>query len=215
MIISLTEPGNYLLLKRLLRCIMRNEANSALWSSFKQGNWDAYASLYNNYYGPLNNYGYKFTSNSKLIEDAIHDLFVRLWITRSNLGDPASVKNYLYKSLRNTLIRKIKTEEKYTGIDTEDYPSGFEVSYNSQADLAIEEKEFSGKVKNIINSLPPRQKEIINLRFYEGLSYDEIADIMGIGINSAYKLLYKALENLQQTLGPSALLCLLTGFTHF
>ena len=194
---------------------MRNEANFALWNSFKQGDWEAYTSLYNDYYSLLNNYGYKFTRNSNLIEDAIHDLFVRLWTTRSNLGEPASVKNYLYKSLRNTLIRKIKNEEKYTGIDSEEYPLGFEVSYNNQADLAIEEKDFREKVKAVINTLPPRQKEIIYLRFYEGLSYDEIADIMSIGINSAYKMLYKALENLQQTLGPSQLLSVLLGFQYF
>lgn len=194
---------------------MRNEANSALWNSFKQGSWEAYTSLYNDYYGALNNYGYKFTRNSNLIEDAIHDLFVRLWTTRTNLGEPASIKNYLYKSLRNTLIRKIKNEEKYTGIDADEYPLGFEVSYNNQADLAIEEKEFREKVKAVINTLPPRQKEIIYLRFYEGLSYDEIADIMSIGINSAYKMLYKALENLQQTLGPSQLLSILLGFQYF
>jgi RNA polymerase sigma factor (sigma-70 family) len=194
---------------------MRNEANSALWNSFKQGNWNAYTSLYNDYYNLLNNYGYKFTRNSNLIEDAIHDLFVRLWTTRSNLGNPASIKNYLYKSLRNTLIRKIKAEEKYTGIDTEEYPFGFEVTYINQAGLAIEEKEFREKVKAVINTLPPRQKEIIYLRFYEGLPYDEIADIMSISINSAYKLLYKALENLQQTLGPSLLPGLLFCFGYF
>ena len=195
---------------------MRNEGNAALWNSFKQGNWDAYTRLYNDYYSLLNNYGYKFTRNSNLIEDAIHDLFVRLWTTRSNLGNPDSVKNYLYKSLRNTLLRKIKTEEKYAGIGTEEYPSGFEVSYNDKAGLALEEKEFRQKVKAIINTLPPRQKEIIYLRFYEELSYDEIADIMSITVSSAYKLLYKALENLQQTLGSppllSVLLCLCSFF---
>jgi len=194
---------------------MRNEANFTIWQSFKQGDWEAYTRLYHDYYSLLNNYGYKFTRSSNLIEDAIHDLFVRLWSTRSNLGNPVSIKNYLYKSLRNTLLRKIKTEEKYTGIDSAEYPSGFEVSYTNQAGLAIEEKEFREKVKTIINALPPRQKEIIYLRFYEGLSYEEIADIMSISINSTYKLLYKALENLQQTLGPSALLAVLCCLDYF
>jgi len=194
---------------------MRNEADSALWNSFKQGNWDAYASLYNEHYSLLNNYGYKFTRDKNLIEDAIHDLFVRLWTSRANLGEPVSVKNYLYKSLRNTLIRKLQTEVKYTGIGTEEYPLGFEVSFSNDSSLAIEEKEFREKVKAVIESLPARQKEIIYLRFYEGLSYDEIADIMSISINSAYKMLYKALDNLQQTLGTSPLLGLLCCLEYF
>jgi len=194
---------------------MRSDADPSTWDLFKQGNWNAYTSLYHNYYSQLNNYGYKFTRNNNLIEDAIHDLFVRLWTSRANLGNPASVKNYLFKSLRNTLLRKIKSEGKYTGLDTEDYPFGFDVSYAHQPGAGIEEKQFSEQVRAVINALPPRQKEIIYLRFYEGLSYDEIADVMSISTNSAYKLLYKALENLQQAIGPSQLLTLLLCLKHF
>jgi DNA-directed RNA polymerase specialized sigma24 family protein len=89
--------------------------------------------LYNEYYRTQNNYGYKFTRNGTLIEDAIHDLFVRLWTSRENLGTPVSVKNYLYKSLLNTLMRKIQSENKYTAIADTDYPSVFEVIYPGNA----------------------------------------------------------------------------------
>lgn len=194
---------------------MRNEANAKLWHAFKQGSWEAYTRLYNEYYAVLNNYGYKFTRNSTLIEDAIHDLFVRLWTSRENLGIPVSIKNYLYKSLRNTLIRKIQSENKFTAMHGSDYPSGFEVLYTGTAGAGIEEKQFREKVQGIINTLPARQKEIIYLRFYEGLSYEEIADIMSIGISSAYKLLYKALENLQHIMGPTQLLAILSCFKYF
>jgi RNA polymerase sigma factor (sigma-70 family) len=197
---------------------MNSESGVALWDSFKQGNWFAYTSLYNDHFRALSNYGYKFTRDTNLIEDAIHDLFVRLWTTRDNLSTPASVRNYLYKSLRNILLRKMKTQGKFTGIDTAEYPCGFEVTYNNHFLSAIEDRELQSRIKNVINTLPPRQREIIFLRFYEGLSYEEIADIMGIGINSTYKLLYKALHNLQQTLGSSSLLSLLLSlksFNHF
>ena len=193
---------------------MRNEANAAVWHSFKEGNWEAYTILYNNYYSLLNNYGYKFTHNSNLIEDAIHDLFVRLWTSRNNLGDPVSVKNYLLKSLRHTLLRKIKSEGKYTAAAAAEYPFGFEVTFSKETGTMLEEKEFRQKVKAVVNALPPRQKEIIYLRFYEEFPYDEIADIMNISIGSAYKLLYKALESLQQAFDPSTLLGML-GLLYF
>jgi RNA polymerase sigma factor (sigma-70 family) len=189
---------------------MSSESNFALWDAFKQGNWYAYTSLYNDHFRALNNYGYKFTKDTNLIEDAIHDLFVRLWTTRENLGTPVSVKNYLYKSLRNILLRKMKTQGKFTGIE-EEYPLGFQVTWNH---AAIEDRELQARVKNIIDTLPARQREIIYLRFYEGLSYEEIADIMEIGINSTYKLLYKALHNLQHTLGSASLLSLFLSLKH-
>jgi DNA-directed RNA polymerase specialized sigma24 family protein len=101
---------------------MRNEENFSLWQAFQRGNRDAYRSFYNDYFGMLNNYGSKFSNNRELIEDAIHDLFVRLWTSREQLSTPPSIKNYLLKSLRNTLLRKMKKEEKYIGIDGQTYP---------------------------------------------------------------------------------------------
>jgi RNA polymerase sigma factor (sigma-70 family) len=194
---------------------MNIENHFNTWRAFKNGDWEAYTSLYNDYFKLLNNYGYKFTKDINLIEDAIHDLFVRLWTTRNNLGDPASVKNYLYKSLRNTILRKMQAGEKFSVIDADAYPSGFEVSYSNEPVSSIEERELQATIKNIINTLPPRQQEIIYLRFYEDLSYEEIADIMSININSTYKLLYKALQNLQQIPGTSLLLSLSIPFKPF
>jgi DNA-directed RNA polymerase specialized sigma24 family protein len=81
-----------------------SDSHIVWWNAFKQGDWNAYTSLYEEFYKPLNNYGAKFTGDADLVQDAIHDLFVQLWTSRNNLGAPASVKNYLFKSLRTTGI---------------------------------------------------------------------------------------------------------------
>jgi len=193
---------------------MSNEDDLILWRSFVQDDWNAYSRLYDCYFGLLNNYGYKFTRDKELIADAVHDLFVRLWTTRERLSIPVSVKNYLFKSMRNILLRKMKREEKFTDIDGKEYPLSFSVSYGGETIKRMEDRELQAKVRAFIDTLPPRQQEIIYLRFYEGLSYEEIADIMSLSINSAYKLLYKALAKLQNTLGPSSLTALI-GFHLF
>lgn len=56
------------------------------------------------------------------------------------------------------------------------------------------------ELTHLIEDLPKRQKECIYLRFYEGMSYQEISDIMDIEIGSTYKLLYKAIEKLYENL---------------
>jgi len=189
---------------------MRNEGDLILWRSFTQGDWAAYSRLYDSYFGLLNNYGYKFTRETGLIEDAVHDLFVRLWTSRERLSNPASVKNYLFKSMRNILLRKMKREEKFTDIDGQEYPLSFSISYGNETIKRVEDRELQAKIRAFIDTLPARQQEIIFLRFYEGLSYEEIADVMSIGVNSAYKLLYKALDNLQDSFGASSLSILLS-----
>ena len=182
---------------------MAFDSDVDLWKSFKLGDWGAYEGLYKKYFGILNNYGYKFTTDNKLVEDAVHDLFVRLWTSRERLSDPKSVKNYLFKSMRNILLRKMKSEEKFTDIDGQEYPLSFSISYGTETFQRIEDQELRARIRFFIETLPARQQEIIFLRFYEELSYEEIAGVMSISINSAYKLLYKALDNLQNTFGTS------------
>jgi len=187
---------------------MSHSNNSVIWDSFKKGDWDAYTTLYNEHFALLNNYGYKFTRDVSLIEDSVHDLFVRLWATRQNLGNPVSVKHYLFKSLRHILLRKIQKKARFSERLNEDYYQ-FHVSHAQHPPAGIEDKELRHQLRGIIDNLPARQQEIVYLRFYEGLSYDEIADIMSISVNSTYKLLYKALNNLQASMGSSLMVSLL------
>jgi RNA polymerase sigma factor (sigma-70 family) len=178
----------------------KQEQQVLLWNSFKGGDWEAYTKLYHAYYKLLNNYGYKFTKDVNLIEDSVHDLFVTLWTNRDNLGNPLSVKNYLYKSIRNILLKKIKMASRIFHLEEDNESIPFVVSFDHQLISNEEEKRLQQTINEVLNKLPSRQQEIIFLRFYEGLSYEEAADVMGINVSSAYKLLYKALENVQQSL---------------
>lgn len=174
-----------------------------LWHLFKQDDWQAYAQLYNQNFKLLHNYGYKFTRDGALIEDAVQDLFVKLWTNRASLGSPLSVKHYLYKALRGILFRKLEVRARFTSVaEADGLP--FEVSFDQVVMQDEEERALQRKLKGFIGTLPARQQEIIFLRFYEGFSYPEIADIMAITVASTYKLLYKALHNMEELFRGSA-----------
>ncbi|HEY5747702.1 MAG TPA: sigma-70 family RNA polymerase sigma factor [Chryseolinea sp.] len=179
---------------------MEQEHERDIWGDFKKGDWHAYTLLYDTYYKRLNNYGYKFTRDVALIEDAIQDLFVKLWTNRETLGEPSSVKNYLYKALRHALFRKIKSQRKFTLAPTESYDYTFELSWHDHLVVDEDERELQRIIKEVTGKLPARQQEIVYMRFYEGLSYEEIAEIMSININSVYKLWYKTVDNLKDAL---------------
>lgn len=193
--------------------ILHNETNYIEWNSFKSGDWEAYGRIYDAHFKLLNNYGFKFTRDVDLIEDSVHDLFVHLWQKRDQLGNPVSVRNYLYKSLRNMLFRKMETQQKFVNLNAEDdYTFHFEVSFDT---LFIEDeskRDLQKKLKEAIKTLSARQQEIIYLRFYEGLSYEEAADIMNLNVNSTYKLLYKAIGKLQERIKLVDLMMILCLF---
>lgn len=169
-----------------------------VWDDFRKGDKNAYEFIYRKFAPLLYNYGLKITSNRELTQDCIQELFITLLVSRAKINPTDSIKFYLYKCLRRSLMRVMKTDGRYVN-----GPNGFEdhfnVVFSYEYDL-IEEQlsaERSAHLHKALDALPPRQKEVIFLRFFENLSFEEISAVMGIEQSSVYKIIYKAIHNLQ------------------
>ena len=82
----------------------------SLWQSFVNGSREAYARLYELYVRPMYLYGLHFCEDRQIIEDAIHDIFVRIYVNRERLPELKNVKLYLLISLKNTLLNQLVAE---------------------------------------------------------------------------------------------------------
>jgi RNA polymerase sigma factor (sigma-70 family) len=147
-----------------------------------------------------------------LIEDSVQEIFLDLWNRRSKMAEVASINSYLFSSFRYTLIRKIKGAQKHVPEHEPDEP-------DFSAALALEVKEqdaeWQQRIQAALNTLTPRQREAIFLRFYEGLSYEEVARIMGISTKATYKVMARSLASLKERLAvPVATLLLVLRCMH-
>lgn len=170
-----------------------------LWKAFKSGDKSAFEKLYELYINDLLSYGYRVTSDRQLIRDSIQDLFLHLWQTRSNLSDTDSIRFYLYRSLRNRIIRNMEKANQ-TSIDTANLFENIIGALSVEDDL-IENEQLSEqqvKLKQAIQQLPKRQQEIIQLRYYHDFSFEEIAEMMQINNQSVRNLLHRAITELRQ-----------------
>jgi RNA polymerase sigma factor (sigma-70 family) len=170
-----------------------------LWQAFKEGDREAFAQLYNHHIEDLLTYGYRVTSDRQLIRDSVHDLFLHLWRTRNNLSDTDSIKFYLYRSLRNRIIRNSE-KNNHVAIDFADLFGNIIGELSFEDDLITNEQlnEQQQRLKQAIKQLPKRQQEIIQLRYYHDFSLDEIADVMHINNQSVRNLLHRAITELRQ-----------------
>jgi len=180
----------------------REEHIIYLWESFLRGDDKSFSSIYELYINQLISYGYKLCTDQEIINDGLQEIFIDLFLKREKLNvDIKNLKAYLFVSLRNSLIKKIKSGKRIELFDIKDnkFEFDFNVEYSYQ-DRLIEE-EISQEIKELLKAatqkLPAKQKEIIYLKFEEEMSYPEIAEIMDISIESARKLLYRALLSLR------------------
>ena len=177
------------------------ESSKIKWQSFLKGDDDAYAWLYSRYVQQLYQYGCRFTTDTEMVKDCVQDVFVNVYRQKDRYSSPPdNVKIYLMSSLRNSIFNVFNKGNLH---DT--YISNI----NYEFDLSVEEKlietedETSQKhtVAHLLNTLSPRQREIIYYRFFEGLDYSAICELMGLNYQSAYNLLQRSLSRLREMYG--------------
>jgi len=170
-------------------------------------------SLYRLYANPLFNYGSKFSPDKDLIRECIQELFVTLWTRRTFLGEPLSVKNYLFKAIRLSIFKKGNLSRLNVSYDESEHYE-FDAKLTIEDTIIIDEQNHQTKTRleASLNQLTSRQREAIFLKFYEGLDYEEIAEIMNITVKGSYKVVARAVDALRTTLKPDEFLLLLFFF---
>lgn len=188
-------------------------SDTQIWDDFLLGNKEAYSFMYEKYARVLYNYGYKIAQNRQLTEDCLQDLFLTILETRERLSHTDSIKFYLMRSLRRDIVRKLNGAAKHRSSNDHDVEFKVEFHYEpTWLDSQIS-RERSETILHELNQLPARQKEALFLKFFDNLSYEEIAGIMGIETTSAYKVIYKAIAALQKRMPVDLLtLLLVCGF---
>lgn len=189
---------------------MPEPTESIYWQSFKAGNADAFEYLYRNYSSGLYNYGSKFSHDKELIKECIQDLFVGIWTRRDTLGNPVHLKNYLYKSFRHLIFKKAFQLQNFESYDEAHDNYAFQASLNVEEAMIDGEHRInvSAQLNLAMAKLTARQREAVFLRFYEQLSYEEIAEVMDISVKASYKIMARALGFLKENLSKDDLMLL-------
>ena len=125
-------------------------------------------------------------------EDAVQELFLKLWSGRDALDGIRNPKGYGIRVLRNLCLDRIRRSRKM------ETPAVLpEPEWPGRQDEAVDEKERLAKVLDAIKSLPDRQREVLTLRTLDGLSYEEIAERTGMNQLTLRVLLSQARRKLK------------------
>ena len=179
-----------------------NAGHSDVWSQLQQGDQQALLNLYNAHYIGLMNYGCKLTGNRDLTNDCITQILLRLWDCRDRLPHVENIRSYLLTCLRRELMAELKKaalSNKHhrllqNGMHDADLPYE-EYIIELQTNAAWKEK-----LTQAFSKLTEREKELLRLRFFDDLNYDEIAAQCNITKRTAYNIIYTAIKTLKADL---------------
>ena len=171
-----------------------------LWLLLRKGDRKGLESLYRLFSQELFKYGLALVNDEGFIQDCIQDVFIDLWKYHQSLQKADNVKLYLFKSLSHKIYRESTKNAKWKMVDL-DESCGIKYSVESMESTLIgiqREQAIQSKLASGIEKLPLRQKQVIQLLFFEQFSYQEVSKMMGINLRSVYTLAWKAISSLKK-----------------
>lgn len=173
----------------------------------KRGDVGAFEQLFRECHAPLCEVVDSYVRSQAIAEEIVQDLFFVLWMKRASWTVTESALGYLSAAARNRALHHLRRQAvaqrwaDQVGDDASDAAMSQPVA---RPDQAAEASEAAAALRRAIDQLPPRSRLAVVLRWDHGMSYDEVATMMGISVKGVEKLLTGARQKLRLLLGPRA-----------
>lgn len=172
-----------------------------LWNSMMNGDEKSFSMLFNRYFDDLVGYGNSLSPSAEKVQDCVQDVFIDVWNYREKLQNAVVVKAYLLSSVRKRIARLYERDHifrKVTSVDSIAFLMEFSVQHDLIDDDDYATKEKVAHLNQLLNNLPARQKEALYLKYHQGLTVEQIAEMLDVNYQSASNLLYRALVTLRK-----------------
>ncbi|QEH39705.1 RNA polymerase sigma factor [Chitinophaga sp. XS-30] len=172
---------------------------TGFWTAVLQGDTKAYAVIHGHLHPELYRYAFAMLNAEELAEDAVQEVFIRIWYRKEKIGTLNSVRAFFFTAVRRQALNQLRGLRSLQILP----PGEPDIAFSPEDILIAQEdqQERKRQLSRYLNQLPARQREVIYLRFYEELPYTEIAEIMQVNYQSVINLAHKAITQLRGLMG--------------
>ena len=167
-------------------------SDETLISGIKRNDQKALELLYEKYYYPLCNFAFNFVKSTETAEEVVSDIFLNIWLKRSDLNIKSNCKSYLFIAVKNQSLNYLN-KNKIAFEDLEMIDQSGKTSEKLPY-AEIHYAEFEKAVEQMLDGLPAQRRLIFKLNRIDGLKYIEIAKILSISVNTVQKQMTEAVK---------------------
>lgn len=176
---------------------LRNHTDSNLLIFLKQGDVAAFDELYHRYAKKLMAFSLTFFSDQQLAEEAVQEIFVRVWERRKKLNETKSFKSYLFQSVKFYMFNYLRDRKKDCSLDN--LPDDFGLASGGTED-SFSYQEMEEMMMKQIEKLPSVQREVFKLNKFNGMSSAQIAVQMKLSKRTIEHHIYLASKSLKNNM---------------
>lgn len=173
--------------------------DKALIEAFQGGDEFAFVSLYNRYKGAVFSFCVKMLGSREQAQDAMQETFLRVYENRDRLVKTGSFRSWLFTIARNQCLNQIRRTRRQVAMGDDQERL---VATRRSPGAEMEKVEQVELVTRFLNQLKPDYREVLILREYQNLSYEEIAAITRSTLSAVKSRLFKARRKLADYMEP-------------
>lgn len=187
--------------------VFGDDPDVQLMQSFQAGKASAFDELLRRHFRKVMNFIFRYVHDVALAEDLTQDVFIRIYQSAPRYEPRAKFQTWMFTIARNIALNALRQNKRYVqsmnqGIDTQDgerFGQWADTRMASPSE-ALLQKEKSDLIQAILDQLPENQREAVFLRRYENMSYEDIAQTLGVTVSAVKSLLNRARETLKNKL---------------
>jgi RNA polymerase sigma-70 factor (ECF subfamily) len=163
---------------------------------------EAFRQLFDAYFDRLYRYVMRYLRSAEASRDLVHDVFLEVWRHRRRIGLERDLRAYLYATARNHALDRLKHSKVEDRFRERQAALASELGEVRAPDVEseLESRELSAAIQKAIDTLPRRQREVLQLRWREHLSYEEVGKALDISPKTVAIHLSRAFAHLRQAL---------------
>jgi RNA polymerase sigma-70 factor (ECF subfamily) len=160
-----------------------------------QGDEAAFAKLFKHYRDKVYSIGYKLTHSTTVAEDVVEDVFLKIWLKRSDLGAIQNFDAYLFTIARNHVYKVLKITAKNYKIS--EFTDLNHLTAKNDTEDYLMEKEYRSLLQKAIDRLPDQQKQVYHLIKEQDMKREAVANILQIQPETVKFHLAQAMKNIR------------------
>ena len=178
----------------------------ALVKALKEGNQLAFSIVYKTYAAQTFSLAFKYLLNKELAEDAVQNLFLKLWLKKEEIDETKPINRYLFTMLKNDLLNTLRDSKKNIYLLEDCLSMVLELGDNSQNENLKQEQ--MNIIQQALEQLSPQRRKVFEMKVSGKYSNQEIADKLNLSINTIKFQYSQSLKQIRATVGELSLLLL-------
>lgn len=179
----------------------RVDEDWALVSAAQEGSASAWATLVVRYESRIYNQALRLTGNPSDAVDLVQEVFLGVYRNLERFRGDAKFSTWVFRIVHNKSVDMLRRSANAPGAgDSEDIIANLPAIESYEPDAQLTSTQRNERVQMMLAALPPEQRWVVELKIFQALTFEEIAELQGVSDNTAKTRFYSALKRLQKTM---------------